>query len=82
MSFSHIRALLNPPSLQTSQAKAKEEINLRFSTIDDLADLDLLVPEFKAHHDEFKKKVRSRNQLGSCSTANIGSSGIHVSNSC
>jgi len=80
MSSSHIRTLLNPPSLQASREKAKEEINLRFSTIDDLADLDLLVPELKARRDEFKKKVLSRIQYLPCFTANPGSA-IHVSNS-
>ena len=82
MSSSNIRTLLNPPSLQASRAKAKEEINLRFSTIDDLEDLGLLVAEFKARQDELKKQVRSRIQLRFCFTANIGSLGIHVSNSC
>lgn len=61
-SNSHIRTLLNPPSLQASHTKAKEEINLRFLTIDNLEDLDSLVPEFRARQDGLKKKVRSCTQ--------------------
>ena len=57
-SNSHIKTLLNPPSLQASHTKAKEEINLRFFAIDDLEDLDSLVPEFRARQDELKLKVR------------------------
>ena len=82
MSSNHIRTLLNPPSLQASHTKAKEEINLRFPTIDDLEDLDFLVPEFRVRRDELKKKVRSCIQQHFCFITNFESSGIHFSNSC
>jgi hypothetical protein len=81
-SNSHIRTLLNPPSLQASHTKAKEEINLRFLTIDDLEDLDFLVPEFRARQDELNQKVRPCIQQHLCFISNIGSSGIHFSKSC
>lgn len=81
-SNSPIRTLLNPPSLQASHTKAKEEINNRFLTIDDLENLDFLVPEFRARQDELKKTVRPCTQQHFFFIANIGSSGIHFSNVC
>jgi len=78
----HIRTLLNPPSLQASHTKAKEEINLRFLTIDDLEDLDFLVPEFRVREDELKKKVRSCTQRYFCFITKLESSGIRFPNSC
>ncbi|KAF8973689.1 TIP-1 family-domain-containing protein [Flammula alnicola] len=52
MSSSQIRNFLQPPSLQNSHAKARETINLRFSSIVDLDELETSVLEFKHHQEE------------------------------
>ncbi|KAH9486638.1 RAD50-interacting protein 1 [Psilocybe cubensis] len=54
MTSIHIRQLLQPPSLQESQRKAKETINSRFPTIDDLDEVE---SPFLEHQNELNRKL-------------------------
>ncbi|CAA7259953.1 unnamed protein product [Cyclocybe aegerita] len=52
MSSAQIATLLKPPSSAESHTRAKDAINSRFHSVDDLHDLDSLVLQFQQRRDE------------------------------
>lgn len=57
MSSDRIKALLNPPSHEQSKYRAKEALNSKFQSVDDLEGLETLVLQFNQRHDELNQKV-------------------------
>ena len=58
MPETEIRTLLGPPNKVISEAIAKEAINSRFRSFDDLKNLDILVVDARTKYEELSKAVR------------------------
>jgi len=59
MSSAQIQALLSPPNVNDSAQRATEELNKRFTTIEDLHVLDVLVAEAGDRNRAAQAKVRT-----------------------
>lgn len=58
MSSNRIKVLLSPPSREQSNFKAKEALNSKFYSVDDLEELKEFVVQSQQRHDELSKNVR------------------------
>jgi len=57
MSSSQLKVLLQPADIQESHNRARDSLNARFQSIDDLAELETTVLQFKERQDELKENV-------------------------
>lgn len=57
MSSSDIKKLLQPPNINQSHARAKDDINSRFTSIEALDELETLVIEFQHRQQELTERV-------------------------
>lgn len=57
MSSSDIKKLLQPPNMTQSRAKAKDDTDSRFTSIEALDELETLVLEFQHRQQELAERV-------------------------